>query len=538
MNIKTNTVNEEFDLLLKSGIIAFYKSCEITQFYIIDKRSNEVANFYTLFVFEELECPNEISKFLFKAPISIGKNHSLRAIQKRISIEKAKHIFYEIQQGRLDIEEPCKVSPQTRLLPKAFLPRSLKNDAFVNRIIKKNVWGCNYIIEFFNENKIFNLGDQEREFVDYINAKIKEVCSIDLASVYDRIGNIIFQFPITLAAINVDFTNDNLGAKILCKPHHLLSEPKNICMQIQTYLDNVITGFDIKSISGLDFEIKAALGDDNNIHVTISDVQRNLLLYDENDINRLKSVQSDFHIINSDEPRTIPQRDGSEIKIQTHDSFISIIGDESHGKDYQSQIISRSQNNEILMHSDDYHVFKYNQKEKALNFIRTKIKQHSHIKEICLWDPYLSAYDIMDTLYYEPTGIKFRCISSVSKANNANNAPSNSSSNRGFEIFRHNNQSIFKKSNNKKINLKFLAQHDYFGWKFHDRFLIFVPSDTTKLPEVYSLGTSVNQIGMHHHIIQKVTNPREILNNFEELWKQLDNDECCVVDYPKMLGKI
>ena len=190
------------------------------------------------------------------------------------------------------------------------------------------------------------------------------------------------------------------------------------------------------------------------------------------------------------------------------------------------------------MHSDDYHVFKYNQKEKALNFIRTKIKQHSHIKEICLWDPYLSAYDIMDTLYYEPTGIKFRCISSVSKANNANNAPSNSSSNRGFEIFRHNNQSIFKKSNNKKINLKFLAQHDYFGWKFHDRFLIFVPSDTTKLPEVYSLGTSVNQIGMHHHIIQKVTNPREILNNFEELWKQLDNDECCVVDYPKMLGKI
>ena len=46
MNIKTNTINKEFDLLLKSGMIAFYNSCEITQFYIIDKRSNEVANFY------------------------------------------------------------------------------------------------------------------------------------------------------------------------------------------------------------------------------------------------------------------------------------------------------------------------------------------------------------------------------------------------------------------------------------------------------------------------------------------------------------
>ena len=99
MNIKTNIVNNEFNLLLKSGVIAFYKSCEITHFYIIDKHSHEVTNFYTLFVFEEMEYPNEFSKFLFKAPISIGKNHSLRAVQKRISIEKAKHFFYEIQQA-------------------------------------------------------------------------------------------------------------------------------------------------------------------------------------------------------------------------------------------------------------------------------------------------------------------------------------------------------------------------------------------------------------------------------------------------------
>jgi hypothetical protein len=67
------------------------------------------------------------------------------------------------------------------------------------------------------------------------------------------------------------------------------------------------------------------------------------------------------------------------------------MGDESHGKDYQSQIVSRGQNNEILMRSDDYHVFKYNQKESALNIIRTKIEQHSHIKKICqLPTPYSS----------------------------------------------------------------------------------------------------------------------------------------------------
>ena len=79
--------------------------------------------------------------------------------------------------------------------------------------------------------------------------------------------------------------------------------------------------------------------------------------------------------------------------------------------------------------------------------------------------------------------------------------------------------------------MKYLAQHGTFGWKFHDRFLIFVPHDITDIPTVYSLGISVNEIGNSHHIVQKVPDPRKILNNFEELWAALDNGQCLVTEF-------
>ena len=57
-------------------------------------------------------------------------------------------------------------------------------------------------------------------------------------------------------------------------------------------------------------------------------------------------------------------------------------------------------------------------------------------------------------------------------------------------------------SNNYGVTLKFLAQHDQYGWEFHDRFLILIPTDELNLPEVYSLGTSINMLGKIHHTIR------------------------------------
>lgn len=47
-------------------------------------------------------------------------------------------------------------------------------------------------------------------------------------------------------------------------------------------------------------------------------------------------------------------------------------------------------------------------------------------------------------------------------------------------------------------------------------------------PRVWSIGTSINSLGKKHHIIQSVEHPQIIVDAFEELWDELDSEECLV----------
>ena len=536
LKTKAKIANEDFDLLSQNDTIAFYESCEMTQIFLYDQENKSVQNYYTLFVFEETVPKDTKDKYLFPKLQKIDNKFKFGVIQKRISIEEAKEQFKNIQQNNKIIfnKDNCDVSTQMVLLPKTFVPmRYGLTEPMLNRVLKKNFWGANYVIEFFNEKKNFALGEDERLKIDLINKTVKDVINIDLAKVSDRIGNIIFQFPVTIMDLDTTLIRQGSEIRTTAKPHIKSKNEKNINVQVQTSFDNTITGFDSQFFKNLDFTFDSKLGDDNNVRVTVSDFENKIILYD-NELNFIKTFHGDMHIQGLMPPRIMPINVG--ISLET---------------DYSNQILKRNQNDNILKRSGDYQVFKGKESKKALDFIRKKLRQ-TDAKEICLWDPYLSAKDIMDTLYYEPTGKTFRCITCISSANSLSHKSDNPGGyeklcrnhgytyakkdikHNGFDEFCKESKVLFKESNNLNISLKFLAQHDNYGWKFHDRFLIFIPYESSQLPEVYSLGISVNQIGEKHHIIQKVTDSREILKNFEELWKELDNGACCVVEFPKM----
>lgn len=551
LNAKAEIANADFNLLLQEDRIAFYESCEMTQIFLYNNETKEIQNYYTLFVFEEIPNKEGEEGYLFDDLQKIDKKFKFGALQKRISIEEAKKHFQNIQQQHKIIldGENCSISSQMVLLPKTFVPlRYGLTDPMLNNVLKSNFWGANYIIEFFDEKKNFALGDDERSKIDLINKAIKEVINIDLEKVSDRIGNIIFQFPITIMDLNIILTKPGTEIRTIAKQHIKSKSKKIISVQIQTSFDNTITGFGSQHFESLDFTFDSKIGDDNNVRVTVSDFENKNILYD-NEFNFIRTFLGNMHIQGGMPPRTIPQADGSIKKIDV-ETIMPINVGISLETDYNNQILKRNRNDDILKKSGDYKVLKGNNSSEALDFVRKKIQQ-TDAKEICLWDPYLSAQDIMDTLYYEPTGKHFRCITSVSSANSLSHTNGKiggyerlcrdhgftyykKNNYNGFEKFCKDTRAKFKKSNNLNVSLKFLAQHGDYGWKFHDRFLIFIPHESSRLPEVYSLGISVNQIGEKHHIIQKVTDSREILKNFEELWQELDNDACCVIDFPKM----
>lgn len=552
LKTKADIANADFDLLLQNDKIAFYESCEMTQIFLYEQENKSVQNYYTLFVFEEIAPKDSKDKYLFPELQKIDKKFKFGVLQKRISIEDAKEQFKNIQQQNKIIfnNENCSVSKQMVLLPKTFVPlRYGTTEPMLNNALKTNFWGASYVIEFFNEKKDFSLGETQRTKFDFINQAIKKIINIDLAKVSDRIGNVIFQFPVTIMDLDTALISQGSEIRTTAKSHIKSKIEKNINVHVQTSFDNTITGFDSQVFKGLDFTFDSKLGDDNNVHVTVSDFENKIILYD-NEFNFIKTFHGDMHIQGLMPPRTIPQADGSIKKVNL-ETIMPINVGISLETDYSNQILKRNQNDNILKRSGDYQVFKGKESKKALDFIRKKIRQ-TDAKEICLWDPYLSAKDIMDTLYYEPTGKNFRCITCISSANSLSHKSKKLGGyeklcrnhgytyakkdirHNGFEEFCKESRVLFKESNNLNISLKFLAQHDNYGWKFHDRFLIFIPYESSQLPEVYSLGISVNQIGEKHHIIQKVTDSREILKNFEKLWKELDNEACCVVEFPKM----
>ena len=55
-----------------------------------------------------------------------------------------------------------------------------------------------------------------------------------------------------------------------------------------------------------------------------------------------------------------------------------------------------------------------------------------------------------------------------------------------------------------------------------------------KKPIVFSLGTSLNSYGKNLHILQEVSHPQYIVDEFEQLWDELKkHDRCLIWSYPK-----
>ena len=187
-----------------------------------------------------------------------------------------------------------------------------------------------------------------------------------------------------------------------------------------------------------------------------------------------------------------------------------------------------------LEDSKDFVQYLGNLSEKALNDIRGLIAKYRD-SGVYLWDPYLSAIDIKNTLYFVPkigvtlraiTGLKHNSLQkSVYCCGWCNSMTPPKSSNTKKQIMEDMNNE-FNKDDKQFLflNLEVRGRSEHNGYDFHDRFILF-PSEK---PLVWSLGISVNQLGKSHHILQKVSHPQHILNAFNKLWDELDRPECLI----------
>jgi hypothetical protein len=163
--------------------------------------------------------------------------------------------------------------------------------------------------------------------------------------------------------------------------------------------------------------------------------------------------------------------------------------------------------------------------EKALTDLRSLINQHGR-DGAWLWDPYLSAQDILETLFHcSQAGVDLRGLTAAL-------VPTEQDTSISILAFFEAQRQEFAAANGnfRGLRLEYRARIGPAGWGFHDRFLIFPRSDRGAL--AWSLGTSINSLGKQHHILQRVDDGQRIADAFLELWDSLDKPEHLIWKIP------
>lgn len=343
-----------------------------------------------------------------------------------------------------------------------------------------------------------------------------------------RVGNVVFQFPSQV--LDIDFTTDK-EEQILefsLSIDNRIFNPQRYLVMVTNEFDDTFVGFGIKEqVEQTSFTLNT--GDTATLNqVTVIDKETQLIVSLAT-TSFIRSMKMKMHMGSRfDNDRTIIDGNGQTIllPVDSRNSFGIPRKNESEWKDYtrRRQYQMNLEKLENQMKFIQYGSHGKNDQEKAMLDIRKLIERFEDSK-IYLWDPYLSAEDILNTLYFtRHYNTELRAITSgiLKKRNNIDGTNYSD-----IKIWIADQKKIFEtRSNNYGIKLEVRCQHGNYGFPFHDRFLIFISEEDTA--QVFSLGTSINSLGSAHHIVQEVNHPQHIVDAFEQLWNTLDNKDCLV----------
>lgn len=531
MNIGLKNDNA-FDCFFKQGNLGFYNVFECVSVFLLDKSmGKEPINVYTIFIAVERNNIDYKQKYLTPKLISITDEVSIGILRQYISPKTVRETYVKLYEftGKkkcdllnlglgneihLGIMERC---------PASFVPHD--KSIPLNSVLKNNSNGS-YVIEFFdcdkniplNEAKLYALCD-----------KIYEIIPIDLQSLRDRIGNIIFQFPsqVLFPEISTKKNNHFDPYKLYI---HFQIDPRAHDMKFQGIVtnqsDGIITGFCSKEFTEENEEIElVGVYNFDKIELTIQELNSGLIMHSFSASGIIEGFSINMEI----ETPIIRKINDDSIKLKQVDSTLKT--PLSKGLRYQYFINKRKYDCrlETLEKSLSFSQYsnsrdKADENIRALKDIRTLINRDSRVERICLWDPYLSAKDIINTLFYSKYyNVRMMAISS---AHSSRLEKESTQCEMNYDKWKTEQFDNLNAVDSDGICLEYRCQHGEFGFKFHDRFLIICYRD--KRCQVWSLGKSINAIGKEHHIFQLVEHSEYILDAFDRLWKQL-SDESCIV---------
>ncbi|ENW82684.1 hypothetical protein F909_00955 [Acinetobacter sp. ANC 3929] len=536
---KNENLYQEMENLLKHGVIGFYNCVEIIELFMI--KEGHVFNVFTILVACKRKVIPNKSEFLTNELIKLkGRREKFGVIVTYKSISECKEIFRKLLDEKTWIisdAENLKVSNELECDGKYFAPVDSSDIVPINQILKNNFFNGSYIFEVADKNKShLKFFYEEKSLIQELTIALKKYLPISLASVSDKLGNYVFQFPVEILSYQLSYNeNENLICEIAW---HDDAEKRDLIVTARgVEKDNVLEDFSVAKINSgsniceLNFKV------DKPFLLYIIDIETSVIYaaVRESMFMMAKFLKVEVKVI--DENDCIER----DFKIENED-FKVFVKDNKNQVKVMNWIDRRIYTNDIeVAKNKKYFVQYYNDDKKlsedlhreALKDIHWLLDQYGQ-EEVWLWDPYLKYNDIAETLFFNRysnsvmkaiTGDKNipekklcdvcklkLCASCTGTSGIIDN--SIDEKNQGFNFL-----SVDFKG---KINLEFRTTKGTPANAFHDRFIIF--PKTYEGAMAWSLGISINQYGKTHHILQKVTDAQMTADAFQTFWNQIQGD--------------
>ena len=505
---------ESMERILAMPSIGNFKCIELFEVIGI-KDSNPPFNIFSLAVAHETDLPliekEKITPNLIK--LKADKSLKFGVFKRIVSIKDFFNIIsYLVTPGSNGDNGNKLCYGHLKAIPPVYVPPlELGKNEFLG-LLKNNFFGGSHLFEWFDESKEYvALLIEKLTALDELSGKLQEYLPIKIGTHSDRLGNIIVQIPCAAVAFKIerkDKQSHQLLSNLAVSPyfsgevnfsgifwreqHGSIIDFQKISLVIG---ENIIP---FQQINGSGYYV---IWDENN-HIICSGGQIRPFVESVNfSINLQEYNQRIFKLPNGKEKR---------INISTPTSQ-SQIG--KNIKDYRYWVDNRLLKIEKhdLYNSLKLRQFKQDMRQEALDFIRELIKKYGK-NGIYLWDPYLNAKDLLETVFFSPSA-----NSPIKALTGLKIAPQeNKTSSYKADLANEINQAIRQAG---WLNLTFVNADRSKVGDFHDRFIIF-PQAIDEPVRAWSLGTSVNSLGKSHHIIQEVEDGQIIADAFEEMWEQ------------------
>ncbi|WP_123863539.1 VPA1262 family N-terminal domain-containing protein [Burkholderia plantarii] len=442
---------------------------------------------------------------------------------------------------------PLRIGDMMAVAPQ-FVPPDSSESTPLNRMLKNNFWSGSYILELFDISKS-NLGVflEKPQRLQELSDRVQERVPLQLASLADRLGNIVLQLPCTSLLGTFRMTDDGFSVEVAWHPQ---VTPRPLRAVTSMEFDGAVCGYGSVPLNSSTANLNTRDNSGGSKH----------LIWDESNELILAATSTTYYVhqvgikpsINVPEPRVFNcvEDDGSlsSKRVALRMSLPKQLVGESSQHTFREWTHKRIYKDEQTRLEQTRHFVQYRpdpgnpvaSRRKAIDDIRFLIDQYGK-GGVWLWDPYLSARDLLDTLFHcRHSGAPMRALTdgmepreraspkdvgAPMKAYFRRKAKRQEAARAGrtgpVKTFIDDQRAALSRAggNLQGLVLEYRIRTGQTGLKFHDRFLIFPRPDET--PLAWSLGTSVNGAGKAHHILQRVDNGRLILDAFAELWDQL-----------------